>query len=269
MRIKNKENNKNTIYIQEKDLDQILKTETDIPTPLLNALKRFSEQTSPETSENFVQIKNEEVINYLESKSYILDYREIKYLTEEEIESRIASLKEQKTTLEELSQLSHPKLAQTNYEIDELTSYLNKRKNASIIDLPLTIDSEELHISVKEANCIIGLSLNKTKILFKRLDNKPFSEKDNLPVSLVQAAIIEFGPALAIPIQQTGMLEVNAKFTENGEFFVAEYEYTPLTQNQISDRFPMLSQPTRIKRKENQKRKTLLEKYLRKKDVEQ
>ena len=264
MKIKNKENNKNVIYIQEKDLKIILETEQDIPQSLLSACKK---QPLKENPESFILIPNEEIANYLDSRSYIIDYREIKYLTEEEIEQRIDSLNQEKEILEQSPQESH-RLTQTTYTIKQLKKYLSARKTSLTIELPLTIDSEELHLAVKEANCLIGLSLNKTKILFRRLDNKPFSDKDTLPIGLVQAAIIEFGPILEIPTEQSGMLEVTAKFTEDGQFFAAEYKYSPLTENQISDRFPMLVQPTRIKRKENQKRKTLLQNFINtKKDV--
>ena len=265
MKIRNKENNKNVIYIQEKDLKLILSTETDIPKPLINASKR---QTFSENPESFILIQNEEVASYLDSKSYIIDYREIKYLTEEEIIEKIDSLTEQQKQMEEINQQPNPQQIQTAYTLEQLKKYLNTRKTRETIELPLTIDSEELHLAIPEANCQIGLSLNKTKILFKRLDNKPFSEKDTLPIGLVQAAIIEFGPVLELPMQQSGMLEVTAKFTEDSQFFAAEYKYSPLTENQISDKFPMLIKPTRIKRNDNQKRKTLLKNFLQtKKDV--
>lgn len=127
-----------------------------------------------------------------------------------------------------------------------------------------------MHLSVQEVNCVIGLNLNKSKILFKRPDSKPFTKKDTLPIVLVQAALFQFTPILKIPVEEPGALEVTAQFTEDGMFFAAEYKYTPLTQEQISDKFPMLAQPKRVKRVENQKRKTLLEQFItRKKDVEQ
>ena len=168
MKIRNKENNKNVIYIQEKDLKLILSTETDIPKPLINASKR---QTFSENPESFILIQNEEVASYLDSKSYIIDYREIKYLTEEEIIEKIDSLTEQQKQMEEINQQPNPQQIQTAYTLEQLKKYLNTRKTRETIELPLTIDSEELHLAIPEANCQIGLSLNKTKILFKRLDN--------------------------------------------------------------------------------------------------
>ena len=267
MKILNIENRKPVVYLQQKNLKGILNTEHSIPRELIKVMRNLRLNSYDEThDEEFVRIEGKEIAEYIASLSWIPDYKQLRDQTDEELQAQLDQRKQEIQTLTDYyNSLSREKQMQNfellnkrskiNLTIKDLHAYICTQKGTYDlpINIPLGIDTDELHIDMDEFGCIVGISFDKKKVLIAKKNGKQFTTHDAHPAIGLQGAALVLATEAGIlsPEDSTGRIKVDMDPTKS--FLVAEFISLKTKDDEPQEIFqasePVLESTPRIKQK--------------------
>ena len=182
MKLMNKENYMDVMYIQIKDLIEIIKYKEldDIPSELI-------ELSNLPDKEQFVRITDLNSITFLLAQRYIIDYKQYRYMTGgdvtqiyRDIENVMYGKDEQwyqatcnKDT--ELQKKYSIESRQACYYLSSFADLIRDVHQGDILPLPKVIDSDGYYIEYPRFDLILFTSLNPSTYIIKRKSN------NNLP----------------------------------------------------------------------------------------
>ena len=182
MKLMNKENYIDVMYIQVKDLNEIAKYNEvdDIPSELV-------EFSCYPDKEMFIRITDLDSINFLLSQRYIIDYKQYRYTTDEnatqvykDIENVMYGKDEQwyQATCKkdyELQQKYATESRQAAFYLGSFADLIRDIHMGKDLNLPTVIDSDGVYIEYPGLDLVIFTSLNPNTYIIKRKSN------NNLP----------------------------------------------------------------------------------------
>lgn len=233
MKIFNKENNKERVYVQLSDIMELIQSNNPIPASIID--KVFGGKfliVDDSNKDDFVEFDKKEEIDYFKSIEWITDYKKYRDLTQDEL----------KLLIEE-----------TNKEIDDIAtkyntlSYTEKENNLDLYErynmlclkiedikkiyllksgeyqltFPLVPDSDGFSLGCddQEIPYKISASLDPQKYLLYREDGKELHNDDCIPSNFIQNGLmIAFMEKENIP--QMGEFELSFNFSEDNKYFV-------------------------------------------------
>ena len=268
MKIFNKEQNQLVVYLQKKNIKAIIKYEDKVPKTIYKIAKQLGLTDMDEThDEEFIRIDDKKTVEFLKRMHWIPDYRELKDLSDEELEQKVANraakLQEIKTyysTLGPYDQRSNPTIpqeyAKINQTIKDINAYLWTRqgKYSTPIELPLMIDCME-GILESSGTIRIGLSIDGKHIL---VENKNGGRATSIHPFEVQMGIMAYAQELNLNQNCPGELNVTIKQSPTNRFLIADYIFEVDKDYVVPVQEEQEQQPTRITNL--QKKKSLFQK---------
>lgn len=245
MKIINNENNILCVYIQKKNLKDILKYEKDIPNNLLKLIKDLElKEDDNSHDEEFIRMEGEEFTNYINSLQWIPDYKKLRDLPDQDIEilineetkniailySNYISMSKSKQDQNKSIQLEWQKKEST---IKDLYALLWTRQNVSKtpIEIPLAIDTDMVHIETGRIGYLAGLSFDKKKILFTKTNNEPFNDDDRLSPLVMNNIIMVIGIEENLTDMEEGVCQLTSYLDPTGMYFVNEFKFVDTKTN--------------------------------------
>lgn len=255
MKIFNKENNQLVAYLQQKNLKAIIKYEDKAPKAIYKIAKQLGLTEMDEThDEAFVRLTDKKSIEFLKKMHWIPDYRELRDLSNEELEAKVSErskkIKEMQgyyMSLGPYDQRSNPAIPQEyskiNQTIKDINAYLWTRqgKYSTPVELPLMIDCME-GVLESSGTIRIGLSIDKKHIL---VENKSGARATSVNPFEMQMGIMAYAAELNLNQNAPGELAITVRPDKDNRFLVADYnfevakDYVPPVQEEPQE-------PTRI-----------------------
>lgn len=235
MKIFNIENGHKKVYVQISDLAMLDQTESIVPAFVIERLQRTGNVIDDSNRDDFVEFTNPDEIEYFGSIDWIVDYKELIKLPEDELVKRSNAISA------EMSDLSTRFMGMSSSErdVNEDLILLYSRleyKNQSIADivwfkscnkplpLPLIPNSDGFtFVGEADAGYTIKASLDPNKFLMFRTDGNLLSLNDIIPAGFLQSGI-----TLAVMEQNhnetfLGDYEIDYRLSEDSRYFIISF----------------------------------------------
>ena len=201
MKIINVEKNKEKVYVQKNDLGKLFDSDIDIPASIF--MKSFDKNIIIDDNNRFEYIlfDKKEEIEFFKSLDWIVDYKELIKLTEEEIKNimneisneidEIADKYNSMGEIEKEDNISlYKKCDLLTFKLKSINEILLFKQNKKEIELPLVPNSDGFSFADdNECEYEIRESLDPTKNLLFRKDGKPLSNNEQIPIAFVDAGM--------------------------------------------------------------------------------
>lgn len=184
MKIPNTENKKNVIYIQLKDLYAIIEIKENIPEEIKTIIESSINVTLKEN--DFIRIENSQVIDFINSIDWILNYKEFVKCKDYEIEyqymrthQRLALFKPATERIPE-DYCSIQEYKKSNHKMNDIKQAIQSIVYNNV-DIPLIEDSEADKYYIKNHNDYrIQASLNPNIFIIRKL-NLTLASLEDIP----------------------------------------------------------------------------------------
>lgn len=191
MKIFNKEENKEVVYVQKEDLMQISLYYSQIPESIANDIKTFF-QGFGYNSEKFVRYEDPEALEFFKNAHWIIDYKTYRELSTEELNSRFEALLLNRRSLSfikyhfgeyKLSDEARHNLLY--YEIISLINYELVQTKQKTLPFPSVIDSDGKAFS--KYKCTIQSYIDGDTFILYRNNHSKFNNKAKVPMEFIDA----------------------------------------------------------------------------------
>ncbi len=230
MKILNVENGVKKIYIQINDIAMLNHTDIPMPASIDAVIVDDSNRM------NFVEFTQPKEVEFFESLNWVVDYKQIRYLSEEEmkeVEQEIANemneIANRLNSMTDEEKRNNQSLIQRHKLLDYKMKYLAEilwfKQGHKQMPFPIVPDSDGFSFAGDD-NCEyeIRASLEPNKILLFRKDGKKLSNDDRIPQGFLQ-----MGMSIAIMEKNEkntffGDYEMSNSLTEDNQYFVTEFK---------------------------------------------
>lgn len=278
MKILNIENGIEKIYVQLNDIAMLNYISHPIPPSISKKVfEKFNNSTKSiivnnSNRMNFLEFTDQTEINFFKSLDWIIDYKEIRNLTEKEIIKNGQKLAEEiknnaiiynNLSLEERKNnknmiIKHQLL---NYKMRYLTEIIWLKQGKKQMPFPLAIDSDGFTFS-ESANPLYEIKscLEPNKLLLYRKDGFPLSVQDLIPENIFQTAMTE-----ALINEQKnffGIFETSRTLSKDHQYLIAEVKIENYVQETNLD-FKLLDKNETLKIETKTSKKSSIKKLLK------
>ncbi len=242
MKIFNKENGKEVVYVQKGELAYLMHSCESIPTAIISDF--FSEVViiDGNNKDEFVRFENPSEIKFFKNEDWIVDYHDLVNLSEDQIieEGKKAVVKMNEIAVEyndtednELRRKLHNKYDLYEYKFYNIRDFLWVRQGHINYDFPLVPDSNGFKFNGNDDEpYTIVSSLDPNKLLLYRKDGEPLKEDEQIPLSF-----INMGLSIATVERQEkdsfyfGDYSTNRYLSNDNKYLVIEYKVDQLNKD--------------------------------------
>ena len=242
MKIFNKEKDIDVVYVQREDLVYVLHYSLNVPDDLVNQFFLETQGMNKDNKAEFVCFSSEAVIDFFRKQDWVIDYKEYRKLSMEDIMFKDTELVNDINRLREAlgnadsvdkKRRILSRLALVSYKARDIKRYYDYKDNLIDFDIPLAIDSDGFSSKVDRYQ--INASLEPGKVLIHRDDDKPLEEDEEVPPNTLQIAmtmaLMEHNPDDNI-FNEYGKIKYR---TKDNMYLVVGYDYRkPLPKNYLS-----------------------------------
>ncbi len=195
MKIFNVENGIKKVYVQMNDITMMNQTGIQIPASI------FEKVLDDSNSMDFVEFIKPKEIEFFKSLDWIIDYKQVRCLSEEENEQKRQEIVQEMSEIvhrfnsmsekeKRNNQLLLQRHRQLNYKMNYFTKILWVKQGSKQIPFPVVPDSDGYSF-VGDGNCEyeIRASLDPNKILLFRKDGKKLSNDETIPQGFLQTGM--------------------------------------------------------------------------------
>lgn len=266
MKILNVENNKLVAYVQIKNLKSLVKHGEHLPRRFYKFAKELGLSENDDTKdEEFISTTDKKIIKTLIQADWIIDFRELRDLSDEELQSacdeltvKIQDLASYYNSLpyteQRVNSYMPVQYAKAVHKLNDINAYLKNRQGTypSPFEIPLAMDSKAGIVS-SNGNLRFGQSLDHKKILIGRKDEQPFQHGFHINPIEVNMGLMVFMAEENLTPTEPGQMDLTIRPDGSHKFLIAEYSFQR-DPNYIP---PVVEEthPTRLK--PNQKKKTI------------
>ena len=225
MKIFNKENNKEKVYIQIKDLDKLIYSKINLPKSIKDKYLDLYYNNSTLYDNDFIEFNNENEISFFKLIDWIVDFKRINKLNNEQIKTN-----EQKIISKMESNFNNKiKFDLLDYKLNQIDEIKRFKDNEINIPIPEVIDSDGFtFIGGEDYKYEIKGGLNPKKIFIYRKDGKELTNEDNISIDFIQNGI-----SIAIMENQKnnyfiGNYTLNNKLSEDNKYIITNFESKPI-----------------------------------------
>lgn len=266
MKILNVEKGKLVAYVQRKSLKSLVRHGEHLPRKFYKFVKELGlSDKDEEHDEDFIKTTDKKIIKTLISADWIVDFREIRDMSDEELQSAIEELTMKIDDLNTYySSLSYQEQRINNYipvqhakaidKVNDINAYFQNRQGTyhTPFEIPLAIDSKEAVVS-SNGSLRIGKSLDNKKILIGRKDEEPFQNGYHINPIEVNMGLMVFMAEENLTPNEPGQVDLKIKPEPTHRFLIAEYTFQR-DPNYIP---PVVEDKTPTRLTQPQKRKTI------------
>lgn len=293
MKITNIENGKIVTYVQQKNLKSILNYEKNIPKAFIDAVKPLNLSSDPETefnAEKFIRLEGEAITDYLISLIWIPDYRKVRNLPTEEIETLIKYTKRllyditcEQIALENANkpipqelQDERAKLIAEKLDLNSIISFKNG-DYGDFVNLPTILDGESFHYDLVNGKYTLGVSLDGKKALLSKKDNSDITEEDEIAIKtiipFIPFALLRTKFEHFVSLEDGVMLyhhgTLNYQLDDSKKMYITELVPYPTTDKDEDETYTFSNHPKEKKQTPLQKIKSIFKRNNQtKKDAE-
>lgn len=233
MKIFNKENDREKVYVQLYDIMELIQLSNSIPASIIDkTVGKKMLIVNNDNGNDFIEFDDPIEIEFFKSVEWIIDFKKFRDLTPEELKLLIEeSVKDANEITEEYN----------NYSDDEKLKDLDLHNRYNVIRLknedlkklyfmkegkyqpsfPLVPDSDGFSLGNDDPSnpYKISVSLDPTKYLFYRTDGKQLKSDENIPENFIQTGLcLAFMNRNDIP--SSGNCEISYDFSPDNKYLI-------------------------------------------------
>lgn len=205
MKIFNKENGVEKVYVQKNDLVMILHSEDKLPASICDNI--FADGIFVVDGDNgneFIEFSDKDSLKFFRSLDYVVDFKELSKLSKEELEEKFKEVAKERyenakeyEKLAEKGDLRGALVAKENHlahKMGDIQALYFNKIGENNIDFPVVPDSDGFSfVGDENFEYIIKSGLNPRQILLYRKDGKELQDDESIPLDFVNT-----GMAIAI-----------------------------------------------------------------------
>ena len=195
MKIFNKEDNVDVVYVQEEDLMQLRSYYGNMPFYLEDEIKDALSSANY-NGEKFIRFTNPEAIKFFKNIGWIIDYKKCRALSDEELGENFENLLRNKeeiinddTYFGNVSLTPAIKNKLLNYKIISLINYELVKSKEKTLPFPSVIDSDGKEF--KKYHCVIKSCLDGDTFVLRHINNRHFGIGMKVPMEYIDAIMPE------------------------------------------------------------------------------
>lgn len=237
MKIFNKENNQEKVYVQVKDLKKLMYKKDYVPQNILEIANTKKKENE------FIEFTDSKDISFFKNQDWIIDYKELRDLSKEEIVTTAMK------TNEKLEKLVHAKQVLTREKdykgvyniIPEYTLMQHKlesyddiyllKQGYNYIPFPEVEDSNGLQLvtdnNTRYCNLEVNTSLDPNSMIIAKKDKTPFNRKDHIDKNIMKQISTTMVLAHCEEIQFTGNYTINSELSEDNTKIIIKLKTVP------------------------------------------
>lgn len=233
MKIINKENGIEKVYVQLNDIMELIQTNKPIPASIIDNLFGIEMPIIDESNrDDFVKFEKKEEVDFFKSIEWIVDYKKYRNISKEDLKTLIKeTTKEINNIANEYNNLSFSE-KENQKELYDRYNMLSL-KNEAIkkiyfmktgeykLDFPLVPDSDGFSLSCDDQDnpYKLSISLDPSIYLLYRTDGKKLNDKEGYPAHFIQTGLsLAFIERNDLP--QTGDCELSFNQTEDNSYLM-------------------------------------------------
>ena len=250
MKIFNKENGKEKVYVQMNDL--MMLNQSDMPIPASIFEKVFTGVVIVDDSNrmDFVEFDKPNEIEFFKSVDWIVDYKELRKLSDDELEEKAQeAAKELNEIAEKYNSMSVEEREKNqdliirhellNYKIQYYSEIYNLKKGNIKMSIPEVPDSDGFAFLADDEYCKyeIRASLDNKKLLLSRKDGQELTREEEIPYNYITTAISVFLLENKDEFSESGEIERNNYLSKDNKYVVMDFtirnkviESSPVTE---------------------------------------
>lgn len=277
MKIFNEENGVKKVYVQMNDI--MMLTHSDLPIPGSVFEKVFTDIVivNDNNRMDFVEFNEPDEVNYFKSLDWIVDYKEIRDLSEEEIKNKGQEIaNEMNRIAERYNSMSNEKKHRNqsliqkhellDYKIQYLAEILWVKQGYREMPFPIVPDSDSFTFKGDEnSEYEIRGSLDPNKILLYRKDGKELSNEDKIPLEFIQMGMSIAAMERSKNNIVKGDYEISKFLSEDNKYLVIEYKIKSNEKDKIQESHEEVKEENVEEAKEEKGIKKLIKRFLKRK----
>lgn len=236
MKIFNVENGVKKVYVQMNDIMMLIHSDISIPASIFEKVVGDVVIINDSNRMDFVEFTQPKDVKYFESLDWIIDYKEMRDLTENEIREKgqeianeMNKIANRFNSMTDKEKRNNQSLVQRHelldFKMKSLAELLFVKQGQKQMPFPVVPDSDGFSF-VGDENCEyeITASLEPNKILLFRKDGKKLSNDDRIPNGFIQMGI---SIALMESNDRNAMAEdyeMSNYFNDDNQYFVIEFK---------------------------------------------
>jgi len=185
MKIFNSEGNADKAYIQVKDILLLKDCEFEKP----EFIEKLTIQDGLGESD-FIEFTKPEEINYIRSLDWLIDFKQVRFFSEQDLLVKKQEVEEEKSELELLLSPSRDELLDktvsqrfnvVNNKLKYYESLIEFKRGKDSIPFPTVPDSEGFRMGESTGSYVIESGINPRILLMSRRDGKAFDSQERIP----------------------------------------------------------------------------------------
>lgn len=255
MKIFNIEDGVKKVYVQKNDLGMLSRYTDEIPASIYMKMM-FGTSEEPDIEDpvefmkagitiiddsnrmEFLEFSDPAEIEFFEGQDWIIDFKELRYLTEEELKKKMdETINEMNAIAEKHNAMPDDEEEKTHLRTrHELLDYKMHtiplirwiQTGQEQIAFPVVPDSDGFTFSGENCDYMIKGSLDPNKILLFRKDGKKLEGSEQVPNGFIQ-----MGMSIALTEREEkqiffGNFDINHSFSPDHQYFVTEFKFHEL-----------------------------------------
>ncbi len=266
MKILNVEKGKLVAYVQRKNLKSLIRYDERLPRKFYKIAKEIGlSDNDEEHDEEFIRTTDKKLIKLLINTDWIPDFRELRDLSDEELQNALDELTMKIQDLggyynslsyqeQRINSYTPIQYAKANDKLHDIHAYLQNRQGTyqTPFEIPLAIDSKAGIVS-SNGELRFGRSLDHKKILIGRKDEEPFQDGYHINPMEINMGLMVFMAEENLTPTEPGQVDMNIKSEPTHRYLIAEFTFQR-DPNYIP---PVKEETTPTRLTQHQKRKTI------------
>lgn len=232
MKIFNKENGKEKVYIQVSDFTTFTKVDRPIPAGIYWKAMNYKFQSNDDKY-NFIEYSDPEEVEFFKNFDYIVDYKEVKDKDIKELQALAKIANDEANEISDLWNELTPEEKKLNvalsnkymllhHKIQDYAFVLWNKQRHIKLNMPLVPDSDSTLI-INNDNCNIQSSLEPNILLYYRKDGDNLSDND-INMDLVNSAIATQVLLNEQDNEYFRDYRINKRMSEDNKYYIVEFD---------------------------------------------
>lgn len=233
MKIFNIENGIEKVYVQMNDIGLLNSAFEEIPVSIFYKVFRDIVIIDDRNRMDFIEFSEQQEIDFFRNIDWIVDYKEIRNLSKEEIIKRGQEVADEINKLAQVYnnmsfEEKNPNLlvrsSSLQYKMKYMVEILLIKQGKKTMPFPLVPDSDGLVFSNDDGLYEIKTSLDSNKLLLYRKDGLCLSDLDIIPQGLINEAVISVARERSKNDEFFGDFDISRKFSDDRKYLIIEFK---------------------------------------------
>lgn len=245
MKIFNKENDKEKVYVQKKDLMMLKSADYFFKYRYVNFVEKnynCIDNTSSDSNDLFIEFDEKDEVDFFKDIDFIIDYKKVRNYSLKDIKEEMNEIKEEIRNLEfrcissdhEEKERIFARIQILEYKCKSYIELIKIKKNQKKILFPHAIDSNGLKVGDKDySKYQFSALLDPNKIALHRKDGSPFRSGEDISQSFYFYGIKKYLCNMSENNEFLTQYETETYMSSDNKQLIVEFKFKPYKKSDV------------------------------------